>query len=147
MKRRPTRSTLTDTLFPYTTLFRSILVGQRRVAQHRHIVADEDMSDRARVHPRDVESGEGAERTIMRGAADRAAVVQRALARRDDRGIGGARRRAVEIAHQDRSLARLAFAVDPAADLPGAFLPRNLADMVEMGRSEEHKSELQSLMR
>src|SRR3546814_2569575 len=83
------------------------------------------MIDRARVHPRDVESGEGAERTIMRGAADRAAVVQRALARRDDRGIGGARRRAVEIAHQDRSLARLAFAV----------------------RSEEHTSALQSLMR
>src|SRR3546814_20868530 len=30
MIRRPPRSTLTDTLFPYTTLFRSVLLGDRR---------------------------------------------------------------------------------------------------------------------
>src|SRR3546814_21085851 len=29
MKRRPPRSTRTDTLFPYTTLFRSLQVGSR----------------------------------------------------------------------------------------------------------------------
>src|SRR3546814_5175182 len=34
MIRRPPRSTRTDTLFPYTTLFRSI-AGQRRQAQRR----------------------------------------------------------------------------------------------------------------
>src|SRR3546814_239147 len=61
------------------------------------------------------------------------AVAERALARFDDRGIALARRRAVEIAHQHRRLARLALAVDPAADLTRAFLPRDLADMVEMG--------------
>src|SRR3546814_4570780 len=34
MRRRPPRATLTDTLFPYTTLFRSILpVGRRSEAQ------------------------------------------------------------------------------------------------------------------
>src|SRR3546814_14215183 len=65
------------------------------------------------------------------------AVAERALARFDDRGIALARRRAVEIAHQHRRLARLALAVDPAADLTRAFLPRDLADMVEMGVPDE----------
>src|SRR3546814_4889888 len=36
MIRRPPRSTRTDTLFPYTTLFRSLGIGDRR--QHRGIV-------------------------------------------------------------------------------------------------------------
>src|SRR3546814_18041191 len=35
MIRRPPRSTRTDTLFPYTTLFRS--PGLRRLAQERHV--------------------------------------------------------------------------------------------------------------
>src|SRR3546814_3225594 len=34
MIRRPPRSTRTDTLFPYTTLFRSIDTGERLVEQH-----------------------------------------------------------------------------------------------------------------
>src|SRR3546814_10395768 len=111
----------------------AILVGQRRMAQHRYIVADEDMVDRARVHPRDVEAGEGAERAIVRRAAGRAAVAERALARFDDRGIALARRRAVEIAHQHRRLARPALAVEPAAALTRAFLTPDHAHMVEMG--------------
>src|SRR3546814_17690778 len=38
MIRRPPRSTRTDTLFPYTTLFRSGLeVGELAVAQHRDL--------------------------------------------------------------------------------------------------------------
>src|SRR3546814_7801491 len=35
MIRRPPRSTRTDTLFPYTTLFRSCLAGAVRAAQRR----------------------------------------------------------------------------------------------------------------
>src|SRR3546814_5646370 len=35
MRRRPPRSTRTDTLFPYTTLFRSAARGQRRELQRR----------------------------------------------------------------------------------------------------------------
>src|SRR3546814_5011421 len=35
MIRRPPRSTRTDTLFPYTTLFRSILVQQMRGAERK----------------------------------------------------------------------------------------------------------------
>src|SRR3546814_8665345 len=42
MMRRPPRSTRTDTLFPYTTLFRSLLVGDRHrrsdLAQHGWVV-------------------------------------------------------------------------------------------------------------
>src|SRR3546814_4219342 len=34
MLRRPPRSTRTDTLFPYTTLFRSLRAGQGPVARH-----------------------------------------------------------------------------------------------------------------
>src|SRR3546814_7485724 len=36
MLRRPPRSTRTDTLFPYTTLFRSVVVGVRLLAALRH---------------------------------------------------------------------------------------------------------------
>src|SRR3546814_4150611 len=36
MIRRPPRSTRTDTLFPYTTLFRSVSVGRRRKAAPAH---------------------------------------------------------------------------------------------------------------
>src|SRR3546814_4839065 len=35
MIRRPPRSTRTDTLFPYTTLFRSLAFGGQLVPQHR----------------------------------------------------------------------------------------------------------------
>src|SRR3546814_3181335 len=38
MIRRPPRSTRTDTLFPYTTLFRSL----RRADGHQHVLADAD---------------------------------------------------------------------------------------------------------
>src|SRR3546814_3888619 len=38
MIRRPPRSTRTDTLFPYTTLFRSF-INRARVGDRRHIVA------------------------------------------------------------------------------------------------------------
>src|SRR3546814_8801821 len=46
MRRRPPRSTRTDTLFPYTTLFRS----QRRIAQReRAALADAEQVDRVQV--------------------------------------------------------------------------------------------------
>src|SRR3546814_3704955 len=47
MIRRPPRSTRTDTLFPYTTLFRSVC---RRVAGRRKVPPDAD--DRTRLEPR-----------------------------------------------------------------------------------------------
>src|SRR3546814_1027745 len=41
MIRRPPRSTRTDTLFPYTTLFRS---GRRPAHRARHVRTDHDMA-------------------------------------------------------------------------------------------------------
>src|SRR3546814_20017380 len=73
MIRRPPRSTRTDTLFPYTTLFRSHLVeahAGRAGAQH----ADDDLDrarDRATLDEADAEQpeiGVAARRTGFRGA-------------------------------------------------------------------------------
>src|SRR3546814_10100785 len=49
MIRRPPRSTRTDTLFPYTTLFRSGLAGQHAeavVEGEIELVDDDDVADR-----------------------------------------------------------------------------------------------------
>src|SRR3546814_11294132 len=51
MIRRPPRSTRTDTLFPYTTLFRSLRSGQRLFndgAHSSHVVSAVDQADPAR---------------------------------------------------------------------------------------------------
>src|SRR3546814_8044363 len=88
MRRRPPRSTRTDTLFPYTTLFRSVLRG----------VADQPGRVAHLVH--DVVAG------VDAGAAGDALVLQ------------------------------------AVADVDAGR-----ADLHADGRSEEHTSELQSLMR
>src|SRR3546814_5748343 len=44
MIRRPPRSTRTDTLFPYTTLFRSRHPGERAARQRRHRMSFHDAS-------------------------------------------------------------------------------------------------------
>src|SRR3546814_10909197 len=95
MIRRPPRSTRTDTLFPYTTLFRS----DRRAA-----------GGRSRLHP---------DRDDLRHA-------QRE---------GGRPRR-----HRSRGGARNGGAADDLDDADGHVRAQSL-------RSEEHTSELQSLMR
>src|SRR3546814_3544214 len=92
MIRRPPASTLTDTRFPYTTLFRS-----------RHVGARED-----------VLADEGVHRAGLVHAADR-------------------------MQHED------AVVVEQFADLAEELGIVLLADVLE--RSEEHTSELQSLMR
>src|SRR3546814_10435731 len=95
MIRRPPRATRTDTLFPYTTLFRSLLrAGERAVVEVQRV-------------------GD----PVQEGAADGAAIVL-------DQ---------VEIAGRD-------------ADPPGERALRD-ADLLPATRSEEHTSELQSLMR
>src|SRR3546814_18421000 len=51
MIRRPPRSTRTDTLFPYTTLFRSFRIGVRRIDRSPgvlHVVMDRYLPDGAR---------------------------------------------------------------------------------------------------
>src|SRR3546814_6468389 len=49
MTRRPPRSTRTDTLFPYTTLFRSAAVGQHLHAGARHLPFGLDLLERVGV--------------------------------------------------------------------------------------------------
>src|SRR3546814_2835934 len=92
MIRRPPRSTRTDTLFPYTTLFRS---GDGDFAIHGLAVAI----------------------VVGHGLVDRHAILERELAR---------------VAHDDQAVAAEAERAGVEA---------------RAQRSEEHTSELQSLMR
>src|SRR3546814_7416018 len=104
MVRRPPRSTRTDTTFPYTTLFRSIVEGQ-----FRQLV---DLRPHRRLDTGDAEAGRV---TIDDEGRDPAA---RALGLVGDRG-------------DDEEI--------------GAVALRDI--MFAAVRSEEHTSELQSLMR
>src|SRR3546814_12993182 len=54
MKRPPPRSTRTDTLFPYTTLFRSppLAVGCQKPGPRRHLLDDSDGIDLADLRQR-----------------------------------------------------------------------------------------------
>src|SRR3546814_2900517 len=109
MIRRPPRSTRTDTLFPYTTLFRSVGEG---LVEHRQ---------RAVQHVREIETD--VLHLVMHGGL---------LRRRLRRLPGGGQRQ-------------------PDAGLVGAAFGRRAA-AIDVGdqaldRSEEHTSELQSLMR
>src|SRR3546814_4228131 len=101
MRRRPPRSTRTDTLFPYTTLFRSEVDIRSQAERHEHLV----------------------QHLPVLGGGDDANVDPRfpAKGQHDRRHLDGFRARADD--DQDAS---------PPA--PGF-------------RSEEHTSELQSLMR
>src|SRR3546814_6921064 len=107
MIRRPPRSTRTDTLFPYTTLFRSDFLG-RRPGRH-HIMS---------ANPLWTEDQEAIERLALR-------LIERPDVRAAREG------------------ARIELLNDPiAATLDGRALLDRALD-----RSEEHTSELQSLMR
>src|SRR3546814_6397040 len=93
MIRRPPRSTRTDTLFPYTTLFRSVLHVERaaRVDQQAEAVAPAQHRQRRGggaidVHPLDPRRGAGdAQRDVMRGVL--------VFGTDDDRGIAAERDR------------------------------------------------------
>src|SRR3546814_13155047 len=83
MIRRPPRSTRTDTLFPYTTLFRSLEVGERRLRHHL--------------------AGAGRDRAKLRGVhAGREQLVAglRAVARERQRWTGDLERGDRAVAHQ-----------------------------------------------
>src|SRR3546814_10265668 len=96
MIRRPPRSTRTDTLFPYTTLFRSQMDDQ----------------------PQRADKGEQQE-------ADRNEPTEQLFQEQDDE-----------------------FLRDPAVELafPGQSVAEGVGNLLHL-RSEEHTSELQSLMR
>src|SRR3546814_2587366 len=104
MLRRPPRSTRTDTLFPYTTLFRS--VGAQHVAVHQQGGAAVDV-----VHGAVAEQGHAG--AFGEGVAEQEVAVAD---------------------HEVNRHASIAHGADGGSDAGGQ-------------RSEEHTSELQSLMR
>src|SRR3546814_1471965 len=116
MIRRPPRSTRTDTLFPYTTLFRSEKAGQRlapqRVAVDHHLacVVAIDLADR-------IFETFTIQRQVARAPRELAFDFRRRFAHRISR----------------RSLGDI-----------GLHAGRQSAPL---GRSEEHTSEIQSIMR
>src|SRR3546814_7385370 len=141
MIRRPPRSTRTDTLFPYTTLFRS-LRGLRHL--------DREVALRAQVHGRrprqlpDRRAGRPA-RLLAQGEGE---GPRRRSAGRGAGAVGAMTdlaSQAVAILETADPAAKAALARAVAAD----WRRGGIADVgsARPPRSEEHTSELQSLMR
>src|SRR3546814_14820969 len=132
MLRRPPRSTRTDTLFPYTTLFRSDLAGLDGLSPGGLIA-------------RPLQAGIG-------GPA--VALVNALRPPRIAHGAAGQVFLAIELALQREIVAQLVLALHTGlehAGLVAILLAQaetgTLAARVREERSEEHTSELQSLMR
>src|SRR3546814_5866291 len=140
MIRRPPRSTRTDTLFPYTTLFRSVQ-GQLQVAADAF-----DVGLARRAGDGDV-AADAVDLQAAAGGADHADLHGDAV------DVEAGQRRHVD--HQIRWFAAVVAAarvadddlelVAVAADVEGIDAASEAA--ADMHRSEEHTSELQSLMR
>src|SRR3546814_3907400 len=144
MIRRPPRSTRTDTLFPYTTLFRSC-AGDRSAA----LADPRPLSGLGGALDRLAQAG-GPKRTVDAADAVKSCPTREAPAHRG-RGMGSLGSQ--EIPCPQRRLDRLRHTV--------IRVSRPLRGVIEVmgdklqgeplrrrpGRSEEHTSELQSLMR
>src|SRR3546814_15299448 len=78
MIRRPPRSTLTDTLFPYTTLFRSIVLAAHRPEQpgEGDVDADQRGSKEADIRPQQPEPAVDVGDERLQEAIDDIEVVQ-----------------------------------------------------------------------
>src|SRR3546814_8713500 len=137
MIRRPPRSTRTDTLFPYTTLFRSVVVvaagdGVISRAADDHVIAviaDEHVG------------GLVAENDIV--AATAAGIL-------DHHAIGDGVAAVDAIDERDDATARRSIVEGSRHQVDLGIKPAAVADSVGAAgvpdRSEEHPSELQSLM-
>src|SRR3546814_11983978 len=91
MIRRPPRSTRTDTLFPYTTLFRSDLPrGDRMLAPHRHPPREAHAVKRHILDPRAIGPRRRDDMTQRQIGieVDRAVDARMSLARDDDELLG-----------------------------------------------------------
>src|SRR3546814_8795768 len=104
MRRQPPRSTRTDTLFPYTTLFRSSKRGKRFIHQHESRSAEQCPANR---HPLRLPARQCARPTVKQMAdaekADRLIKIQPAMRR-----IG---KRSEEHTSELQSLMRISYAV------------------------------------
>src|SRR3546814_8625447 len=132
MIRRPPRSTRTATLFPYTTLFRS---------EARYVEVADGPGDERHRRVRPVGGDCLAPGCLLVGA----------LLRRPAHGPAGqdGDHEAALEQHEDRRQQdrHKAFQHDADEGPDGAAVGDQPAAVAEQGRSEEHTSELQSLMR
>src|SRR3546814_9315459 len=136
MIRRPPRSTRTDTLFPYTTLFRSLAIARRYLVKRQ--------LDANGLQPEQAEIGDEVLAAII------ADYTRESGVRNLEREIGTVFRHvAMRIAEGKDE--KVTVAVDDLGTILG---PKRFEGEVAMrtsvpgvARSEEHTSELQSLMR
>src|SRR3546814_19438795 len=164
MIRRPPRSTRTDTLFPYTTLFRSD-EGRADLERHVHELVDlvgEDLAEGAAVDGEILAEDEDLLAVDRAPAADDAVAIGPLV----EGGLHGPAGEHVELveaalveqvldALPGQHLAPLLLAGDRPLGTGLAGLGLLLVEvgdalghgMLGHGRSEEHTSELQSLMR
>src|SRR3546814_7226087 len=142
MIRRPPRSTRTDTLFPYTTLFRSTGAGAVRHGHQAHHSRGVRDSERRRDHGPDLRADQhqSGERLLM-GQDRRSGIIRRVI-RSTASWVGmvaAANLAVTGTAHAAVASEMNSFFSDAggAATVPGpsAF----------QGRSEEHTYELKSL--
>src|SRR3546814_3707288 len=146
MIRRPPRSTRTDTLLPYTTLFRSTTADWRTPAQ---LVALQAGSDRAS----GIASIHSASNLTVRGGLFDITQVDSSSTLRYV--VSNSRNRLQNTPsgleyNGFRSSDFSGTGSDPAiytADLRNSRLNRSLGYQLQLSRSEEHTSELQSLIR
>src|SRR3546814_3532884 len=147
MIRRPPRSTRTYTLFPYTTLFRSLAVGVRL-----HLADEFDVDDGRAMYELAAARVEALFQILQRLAKD-----QRVVARIDAHIVAG-RVDLLDRIDIDTEYLPPILDVDQllvAAGGVGIFNPFDIdrigrdfrQHLLEPSRSEEHTSELQSLMR
>src|SRR3546814_3095704 len=137
--RRPPRSTRTDTLFPYTTLFRSAQdLGQTGLALTQLIQSLQRSQMRLR------QIGIKAERQpkLLQAMAGRLKLTRDRLQHRQIVDDGCSRLEYVPYVLHSQA----AFASLPAAPSAAAARPSS-GSCCSTARSEEHTSELQSLMR
>src|SRR3546814_4368003 len=111
MKRRPPRSTRTDTLFPYTTLFRSLAISVRdhkdevRLSTALNRLVEEDLG---LLWETDDETHE----TLLRGLNDEhLALALDRLGRRYGLSIASGQPRSEEHTSELQSLMRISYAV------------------------------------
>src|SRR3546814_2679924 len=138
MRRRPPRSTRTDTLFPYTTLFRSRLGTEG--GEHR--LVDGARPERAQENGQKVgRAGQEAGDTLAGPDAHRRQKVGKSRGTRPERGkvelldLPGSGQEAERRPTPYMPITKLNTGVEATLVISG------------QNRSEEHTSELQSLMR
>src|SRR3546814_6217844 len=135
MIRRPPRSTRTDTLFPYTTLFRSVTETESKSGLTGWVLAIVRAMQASGIDPDKVLNDIGMDPSRLEGGYGRYSQEQISLLWR----------KAVALCGNDFAL-RVAAEVRPSTFHVVGYAMSCSATLSRALRSEEHTSELQSLM-